>query len=442
MLFNPLYLQSVGSGKTAAFAFPILQELSKDPYGIFAVVLTPTRELAVQISEQFAVFGVSLSLRIALIIGGVDITEQGLKLAKRPHIVIGTPGRLRYHLEGPTPPNLSKTRYLVLDECDRLLATGFQAELKCITSSMGPNRQTLLFSATMTSSLQEIEKVAMKETLRFDLTVKKKLPSNLSQEYLFMPYKVKGAYLGALLQKLALEMKSDTQSNDDEKIKGIVESISNAKSRKRPLDVMRSKRPESLEILNYSIMIFVGTCKKAQELTEILTELNINCVALHSLLSQDKRLKALSKFKNQHSRILVATDVASRGLDIPSVDLVINYDLPKVLSDYIHRVGRTARAGRGGRAVSFVTQHDVEIVHSLEDFIGQKMVLATDIDDNDAVKLLNKISKATRVAQQKLLESGFDEKVELLGKRRKKQRRQLLRKKVRLDIGSDATNSS
>eukprot|EP01035_Chromulina_nebulosa_P018564 gene18563-24287_t len=154
-----------GSGKTVCFAFPILQQLSKDPFGIFAVVLTPTRELAMQIAQQFTVFGQPINIKVGLVIGGMNIIEQSLVLSKQPHIVIATPGRLRHHLLGPSPPNLSKARYLVLDECDRLLATGFQAELVCILSNMTyKKRQTLLFSATMTETLNEVEKLAMNET--------------------------------------------------------------------------------------------------------------------------------------------------------------------------------------------------------------------------------------------------------------------------------------
>jgi ATP-dependent RNA helicase DDX49/DBP8 len=159
-----------GSGKTAAFALPILQHLSQDPYGIFAIVLTPTRELAIQISEQFSALGAAMGVRTTLVIGGQNMMEQGAALSRRPHIVIATPGRLRHHLESADPPNLSKALYLVLDEADRLLAAGFSSELQVILSKMHPQRKTLLFSATLTQSLTELEKLAGKDTLKFDLT--------------------------------------------------------------------------------------------------------------------------------------------------------------------------------------------------------------------------------------------------------------------------------
>jgi ATP-dependent RNA helicase DDX49/DBP8 len=205
-----------GSGKTAAFALPILNHLSKDPYGIFAVILTPTRELGAQISEQFVAFGAPIGLRVALIIGGVNMTEQSLNLKRLPHIVIATPGRLRAHLEGPDPPNLSRTPYLVLDEADRLLSQGFSSELRVILTAMSSKkRKTFLFSATMTDSLTEVEKLAMSQTLRFDLTAERRVPSQLVQEYLFMPSQVKMNYLVAVLDKAVKRVRGGGDGKDD-----------------------------------------------------------------------------------------------------------------------------------------------------------------------------------------------------------------------------------
>ncbi len=204
-----------GSGKTAAFALPILQHLSADPFGIFAIILTPTRELAIQISEQVAAFGAAIGVRQALIIGGVEMTEQSKQLAKLPHIIIATPGRMRHHLEGSDPPNISRAQYIVLDEADRLLCAGFSTELKVILSRMKPTRKTLLFSATLTSSLEELETLAMTDTLRFDLTLQQKVPSRLRQEYLFMPAQVKLCYLLAVIRGILVTQnnkKNETKS--------------------------------------------------------------------------------------------------------------------------------------------------------------------------------------------------------------------------------------
>ena len=192
--------------------------------------------------------------------------------------------------------------------------------------------------------------------------------------------------------------------------------------------ITSSKPSSQSKSLSSSIMIFVGTCRRCQEIAEILIELGIDCVALHSMMPQNRRMASLAKFKSHFSRIMVSTDVAGRGLDIPSVDLVINMDLPKIASDYVHRVGRTARAGRGGRALSLITQYDVELVHAIEEFTGQKLEQSTEVNDDEVVNLLNAVSKAMRVAQLKLLEAGSEEKAEVFTKRRRKQRRQHLRK--------------
>lgn len=405
-----------GSGKTAAFALPILQHLSQDPYGIFALVLTPTRELALQISEQFLALGTPISIKVCLIIGGLNMTQQSIALSKKPHIVIATPGRLRAHLMCPDPPNLSKVKYIVLDEADRLLAAGFESELQIILSNLPNNRQTLLFSATLTSSLIELETMAMKNTLRFDLTKSTKIPSQLIQQYLFMPSQVKVSYLVAILY-IFLNIpfpKSSLKKNKD--------LIKNNNNNKKDEEIINIKINQS------SIIIFINSCKRCQEISETLTQLNISNVCLHSLMSQTNRLSSLSKFRNSITNILICTDVASRGLDISNIELVINFDLPHITSDYIHRVGRTARAGKKGSSISFVTPFDVEIIQNIEDYTNSKMSLYADVSEEHVVKVLNVVAKASRVAELKLLESGFDDKVEVVQKRKRKQLRSVLRK--------------
>ena len=417
-----------GSGKTAAFALPILQHLSQDPYGIFAIVLTPTRELAIQISEQFSALGAAMSVRTALVIGGQNMMEQGSALARRPHIVIATPGRLRHHLESADPPNLSKALYVVLDEADRLLATGFSSELQVILSKMHPKRRTLLFSATLTASLSELEKLAGKETVKFDLTADQPIPEMLLQQYLFMPTQVKMCYLVAVLRNIIDKAEEDSTSADETAAMIKEHDKFRGKGRKPKTKAKSAKASDQSKILSSSIMIFVGTCRRCQEISETLIEVGIDCVALHSMMPQSKRIASLAKFKSHFCRIMVSTDVAGRGLDIPSVDLVINMDLPKLTTDYVHRVGRTARAGRGGRALSMVTQYDVDLVHAIEECTGQILEKSVEVKEDEVVSLLNPVSKAMRVAQLKLLEAGFEEQAEVFTKRRRKQRRQHLRK--------------
>lgn len=425
----------------------MLHHLSQDPYGIFAIILTPTRELAIQISEQIAAIGAPIGVKQALVIGGENMTEQGCQLARLPHFLIATPGRLRHHLEGCDPPNISKAAYLVLDEADRLLSAGFSSELKLILSRMRPNRRTLLFSATLTSSLSELDSLAAKETVRFDLTVKNSVPEQLLQQYIFIPAQVKLCYLVAIIRNCILseETSDKTLGEVDDMFDGrkkkssaleqiLEDSSSSGKKRKRAHN-QNSRKASSPKLASpdVSIIVFVGSCRRCEEVNALLQQLGIECTALHSMMPQSHRVASLNKFKSRLVRILIATDVASRGLDIPSVELVINVDLPKVVSDYIHRVGRTARAGRAGRALTLVTQYDVEMVKAVEDFIGQKLDVSTEVKSTEVVPLLNPVAKAMRTSQAQLMEKGFEEKMEKFTERKKKQRRKVLRRVSALD---------
>ena len=447
-----------GSGKTCAFALPILQKLSEDPYGIYAVVLTPTRELAVQISEQIAAFGAAIGVKIALIIGGSNVIEQGLALSKRPHFVIATPGRLRHHLEGSSPPDLSKAKFLCLDEADRLLAGGFSSELDLIISSMSnPRRRTLLFSATLTESMAELEKLALDhKTMRFDLTVKRKVPVGLSQQYLFMPKKVKLAYLCAVLRKCSIP--ATALENIGKRSSG---SSTSGKKRERGATTGRKSKQDSAggtsssnislaavggggtaERPDCSVIVFVGTCRRCEEVYHLLDELGIACESLHSIMDQTNRLASLARFKSQQTKVLICTDVASRGLDIPEVNLVINFDLPRITEDYIHRIGRAARAGRSGTALSFVTESDIDLLHSIEAFTAITLTAYEGASDEDVLPLLNPVSKAMHLARMKLLDSGFDDKAEKVQKRRRKQERQLIRSSSASGGGKTSSNDS
>jgi ATP-dependent RNA helicase DDX49/DBP8 len=424
---NVMGCAETGSGKTAAFALPMLQHLSEDPYGIFGIILTPTRELAVQIQEQVIALGAPISVRTCLVIGGLGIIDQGIALSRRPHLIIATPGRLRHHLESADPPDISRARFLVLDEADRLLSVGFESELLSILNRMThPRRQTLLFSATLTTSLEQLEDIAsLNGTLRFDLTSDQKIPSTLSQQYLFIPSQVKLCYLVTILKKL-YEKENENDSDDEKRSK---------KKKKKRFSDQGEGGADSLVAngssspsLQSSIIIFTSSCKRCQIMAEILLHFGIDCVALHSLLSQSRRAASLGKFKNQMTKILVATDIASRGLDIPQVNLVINLDIPKIPSDYVHRVGRTARAGRSGRALSLISPQEVSLIHGIEEFTNQKLLLSEEVTYDDVIPLLNPVAKALKVAELRMMEVGFDELAQKKGKQKRKQNRKSLRK--------------
>ncbi|URE01343.1 DEAD-box ATP-dependent RNA helicase [Musa troglodytarum] len=332
-----LGIAQTGSGKTAAFALPILHRLAEDPYGVFALVVTPTRELACQLAEQFRALGSSLNVRCTLIVGGMDMLGQARALAQRPHVVVATPGRIKTLLEEDPdiPAVFSKTKFLVLDEADRVLDVGFEEELQVIFKFLPKSRQTLLFSATMTDELRALLEISQ------------------NRSYFYEAYE--------------------------------------------------------------------GSCHL---LSLLLEELDQAVVALHSHKSQSLRLSALNRFKSGQVSVLVATDVASRGLDIPTVDLVINYDVPRYARDYVHRVGRTARAGRGGLSISFVTQNDVDLIHEIEAIIG-KQLTEYECEEKTVLEDITKVYKARRVAIMKMIDDGFEEKAQA----RKKQKLKTLTEK-------------
>ncbi|XP_063433312.1 probable ATP-dependent RNA helicase DDX49 [Mytilus trossulus] len=364
-----------GSGKTAAFALPILQKLSEDPYGIFALVLTPTRELAFQIAEQFNVLGKPIGVRVTVITGGLDMMKQGIDLSVKPHIVISTPGRLADHLQSCDTFSLKKIKFLVLDEADRLIEDDFGEQLEVIFEVLPKRRQTLLFSATMTKNLEDMQDLAMTKPFFWQQISQESTVESLEQYYILMPADVKDAYLVHTLDKYLEKNKKS------------------------------------------SVIIFTNTCKYTQILGIILSELGIQCVVLHSMIRQKERLASLAKFKSSQVSVMIATDVASRGLDIPTVDLIINHNVPNRPKDYVHRVGRTARAGRCGKSITMVSQFDVKLVHAIEAFVKKKME-EWPVEEKEVMKILVEVATSKREAQIRLDERDFGEQKEINKRKR------------------------
>ncbi|KIX01913.1 uncharacterized protein Z518_07852 [Rhinocladiella mackenziei CBS 650.93] len=370
-----------GTGKTVAFAVPILQKWAEDPFGIYAVVLTPTRELALQIYEQFQALGTPQNLKTVLITGGSDMRPQAVALAKRPHIVVATPGRLADHILSSgkeTTIGLSRTKVVVLDEADRLLAPGpgsMLSDLNTCLSALPPSsaRSTLLFTATITPEVRALKESRPQDrppifvseiTDDSDSSVAPSLiPSTLIQTYLQVPMTHKDAFLHVLLQ---------------------VPSF--------------TKSPEP------SIMVFVNRTTTADILHRTLLQLSHPVTALHSELPQSQRNRNLSDFRARKARILIATDVASRGLDIHEVNFVINYDIPRNPTDYVHRVGRTARAGKKGTGITFVGQRDVALILAIEEYVGSKMSEWTE----------EGVNVETRVVKGRTLKDVAEAKMEAL----------------------------
>lgn len=352
-------LAETGSGKTGAFCLPILQGLLKQPVrgGSAALILTPTRELAFQILQVVQALGQAMGATAVCVVGGVDRTSQAIALARHPHVIIATPGRLLDHLKDTKGFNLRQIKYLVLDEADRMLSMDFEEELHQILDEIPEQRQTMLFSATMTSQVQKLERASLKDPARVQVSTKFQTPKQLIQNYMFIPAKYKDCYLTYLVNEHA----------------------------------------------GQSMLVFGATCNNVQRLALMLRNLGFPAVCLHGQMNQSKRLGALQKFSSGSRTILICTDVASRGLDLPSVDVVINFDLPGHGKEYIHRVGRTARAGKAGKAIAMVTQYDVEVYQRLEALLGKKLP-EYKTDEETVLVLLERVSEAQKLATRELKE--------------------------------------
>ncbi|ORZ38228.1 DEAD-domain-containing protein [Catenaria anguillulae PL171] len=352
-------LAQTGSGKTAAFSLPILQALWDAPQPFFACIMAPTRELVFQIAEQIEALGSGIGVRVAVIIGGVDMMQQAIALSKKPHIVVGTPGRLQDHLENTKGFTLRNLKYLVMDEADRLLDMDFGPKIEQILAVLPAERRTFLFSATMTDKVAKLQRASIRGTpVKVQIATKYSTVQSLLQYYAFFPLKHKETYLAYVLNELA----------------------------------------------GHTTIIFTTTVAATTKVALMLRNLGFPAIPIHGKLTQAKRLGALNKFKAGQRTILVATDVVARGLDIPSVDLVINYDLPTNSKVYVHRVGRTARAGRAGKAVTFVTQYDVELYQKIEALIGKKLEEFPGLDKEAVMMLTERVDEACRLAAKQIKE--------------------------------------
>jgi ATP-dependent RNA helicase DDX47/RRP3 len=319
--------------------------------------MAPTRELAYQISQQVDALGSIINVKCATLVGGMDMVPQAIALSKRPHIVVATPGRLLDHLENTKGFSLRYLKYMVLDEADRLLDLDFGPVLDKILKVLPRDgRHTYLFSATMSSKVESLQRAALQNPVRVSISSSShQVVSTLLQRYFFLPHKHKDLYLIHLLN----------------------------------------------ENIGHPTIIFTRTVNETQRIAVLLRTLGFGAIPLHGQLSQSARLGALNKFKQKSRDILVATDVASRGLDIPSVDLVVNLDLPADSQTYVHRVGRTARAGKSGKAVSFVTQYDVEIWLRIENALGSKVEEEV-VPKDEVLVYAERVGEAQRVAVREM----------------------------------------
>ncbi len=301
---------STGTGKTGAYAIPMIEKITASQHE-FSLIITPTRELAIQVLKVIRdLLGPSNSIKACCLIGGEDITKQISQLKRSPRIVIGTPGRINDHLNKKSL-TLSKTTYLVLDETDRMLDMGFGIQIDEILKFMPKEKQTLMFSATFPKNI-----------------------ITLSNKYLIRPVRIAVDNENTLSKNIKHEVINVDTSN---KYKMLV---------------------SELEKREGTVLVFVKTKHNTETIAKKLKSDGTKAEALNSNLRQNKRNKIMKNFRENKFRVLVATDIASRGLDVPHIKHVINYDLPQVAEDYIHRIGRTARAGATGEAICFVSPNE------------------------------------------------------------------------------------
>ena len=345
-----------GTGKTAAFALPILNRLQQSESKrrrIRALVLTPTRELASQVGGSFRDYGSNLRFKTAVIYGGVSIKTQKDKLRNGVDIVVATPGRLLDHLNQRTL-DLSETEVFVLDEGDRMLDMGFIVDIKKIIKHLPDKRQNLLFSATF-------------------------------------PKEIKS--LAARLLDSPKQIQMSPQNSITEKVKQKIYPVDRA--RKRELLIHSIKEEKWFQVL-----VFIKTKRAADKLTKQLNKHRIKADAIHGDKTQAARTRALKSFKDGNIQVLVATDVAARGIDINLLPFVINYNLPMVPEDYIHRIGRTARAGKEGTAISLVSADEFHLLSEIERLLKFR-IPREDIEGFETTQHLNTTNLDSKINQRK-----------------------------------------
>ncbi len=315
-----------GTGKTLAFGIPLLQRLAGS--GGRGLILVPTRELALQVEETLAKLARPLGLRTVVFIGGASMGLQVSALRRDPHVVIATPGRLLDHLAQKTI-RLDKVEVLILDEADRMLDMGFWPQVKKIIAVAPRERQTMLFSATLSRDIMKLATEHMKLPLRIEVAPSGTTVERVSQEF----FVVRKEDKGRLLEKILSDYKGST-------------------------------------------LVFSRTKHGAKKVMRTILAMGHKAAEIHGNRSLSQRREALEGFKNGRYRVLVATDIASRGIDVKGIELVLNYDLPMDSSDYVHRIGRTARAGAEGHAISFAEPHQKRDIRDIERLIRKTVPIS------------------------------------------------------------------
>ncbi|MFA4827567.1 MAG: DEAD/DEAH box helicase [Candidatus Shapirobacteria bacterium] len=341
-----------GTGKTLAFGIPLIQRLNQISGS--GLIVLPTRELALQVDEVLSRFGSKMSFKTAVLIGGAPIRPQIQALSRNPRIIIATPGRLNDHLQQKTA-NLKNVKIVVLDEADRMLDMGFAPQIKKIFQELPVERQTMLFSATLAPEIMKMATSFLKLPIRIEVAPTGSIAEHLTQEIFII--------------------------RKDDKIR-LVDKL--------------------LQQYLGATLIFTRTKHGAKKLTGNIRDMNHRAVEIHSNRSLSQRKEALAGFKSGKYRVLIATDIASRGIDVTGIELVINYDLPTNTEDYVHRIGRTARAGVTGHAISLVAPEQRRELRDIERLIRKTLPISPvpELPPKRQIKFVPTIQPGQKSAQK------------------------------------------
>lgn len=315
-----------GSGKTAAFAIPLCENVDIEETEPQALILSPTRELALQVSQDITQIGRYKKIRAIAVFGKQPIEMQKRQLKQRVHVVVGTPGRTLDHIERGSI-NLNKVKYLILDEADEMLSMGFIEQVEAVIKAVPKNRVTMLFSATIPESIQAI-----------------------CMKYMVNPVKIE----------------LDSEKLTVEKIDQVCYEVEEDKKLSLLKRTLYIENPDSC-------IVFCRTKENVDVITDQMKNRHYSCVKIHGGLLQSERLDAMDRFKKGEFRFLVATDVAARGIDVEDITHIINYDLPLEKENYVHRIGRTGRAGKKGRAITFTTHREKKFLQNIENYIDMEI---------------------------------------------------------------------
>lgn len=390
---NVVAISKTGTGKTASFCLPILSELSKDPTSLYALILEPTRELVLQVEEKLKVFSTGFNLRMCCIIGGEDYTSQLKELDKMPHIIVATPGRLVTFLENDSIKLVRNLKYFVMDEFDQLLNDTIKPDIEKIINYLPKERKTLFFSATITQSKKELEYYL----------------GDCEDKNFFIYNANENENEENNLNKINEIIDEDNNENNEKKIvKENMNKINQDIELKYILVPQKLKEHYLLHLLRnrykeITTLVFVNHVNQCNFLYNLckLFELKVSC--LHAKMTQKERRKNLQNFKGAITNVLISTDLASRGLDIRMCDLVINFDMPFKTETFIHRAGRTARRGEKGLCVSFVSQHDIELLNGIEDELKADFKEIEDINQDDIMIDVGIVSKGIKITKMKII---------------------------------------